>query len=507
MKTTSLYTFQSWFVLLSLSFLSTGCGLNPQTADVDLNNTLPEAKWTVYQEAVRKLGLMTQLYKTPQLNIMSKPIGDNTGAAVATRSEIPNDITEMVKSTLNAIGGNITYIPYDPSFIINSAETGYSGFDQKVIPDVVVTGGITEFDRGLVTKGDSANIDATIGDFGLSIEDQNKGSLAQVTLDFNLIDFKTLAAIPRIQAINGIKLHKATKEDSFGFTVKSVTFGAKGTIKKVQGRHAAIRLLTELSMVQLVGRYLQLPYWRLLPGGNQDDVVIDQLKEQYWSMSEPEKIAKIQSYLYLYNYPVNITGYLDANTNAALQKFAAQYNLNNPGVNEETFLALYTNIPVNFKTLQLSKTMPPMPDSFQLATQQTPQPVTTTTPLSNGEIRLWTDKSEYAIGEQMVVSFSVNQPMYVRLIVINSNGEISTLFPNPYQSDSYCKPGIIYQIPPANADFTLDIGKPRGIDKIRAIASNHPIAADEIAFLPNGQFDESKMSSFKVRAATDIVIQ
>ncbi len=498
-------------LLLGLTSVVASCGLNPQTADIDLNTTIPEAKLTIYQDAVRKLGMMSVIYSSAPLQIMSKNIGDNTGTSAATKAEIPRDITEIVKSTLNAIGGNVTFIPYDPDFLANSLNTGYSNFDNKMIPDVVVSGGITEFDRALVTKGDSAEAEVSLSEYGLSFEDRNKGSLAQVTLDFNMIDFNTLAGIPRIQAVNGIKLHKAVKEDSLGFTIKSVTFGAQGTIKKVQGRHAAVRLLVELSMVQLVGRYQKLPYWRLLPGGVRDEVVIDGVLTDYYEMSEAEKIVTMQSYLHLYGYAVQLTGQLDSVTQAALNEFSSQFDKQNLkiGVNQETYLALFENIPVDHKTQYRNKTMKGLNTSYAQA-----QEVRQTTPIESapalniegGKVALWTNKTDFTIGENMAVSFSVDKPMYVRLVVINSAGNVSTLFPNIHQNDSYCKPGVMYQVPPQQADFTLDIGGPAGIDKIRAIASATPIAAESLHFKQNGDFDESKMAKYPVRATADIVI-
>ena len=74
------------------------------------------------------------------------------------------------------------------------------------------------------------------------------------------------------------------------------------------------------------------------------------------------------------------------------------------------------------------------------------------------------------------------------------------------QNDSYCKPGVLYQVPPLQADFTLDVSGPAGTDKIRAIASSAPIAAESLHFTQNGDFDESKMAKFPVRASADIVI-
>ncbi len=300
-----------------------GCSLNPQNADIGSNETLPEAKVTIYQQAIDQLGLMTAVYGSAPLKIMTKDILDNTGTSVATNAEIPRDITEMVKSTLNGIGGNVLYIPYEPLFMQNTAGTGYSDYGDKILPQIILSGGITEFDRGLVTDGDSLDLDFEIGkEYGINFADQVKASLSSVTLDFNLIDFKTFTGIPRIQAIKGIKLHKAVREDSIGFTVKSATFGSRGEIKKVQGRHTAVRLLVQLSMLQLIGRYEKIPYWRLIPGAARDEIVIDRVLADYYAMSQKQQIQNTQALLYLHGYGVVPSGRMDTNTQLALQGFA-----------------------------------------------------------------------------------------------------------------------------------------------------------------------------------------
>ncbi len=497
-------------LLLSIALLHlTGCGLNPQNADVDINRTLPEAKVTIYQQAINKLGLMNFIYGSPSINIMANDITDNTGTSVATNAEIPRDITVMVKSTLNGIGGNITFIPYDANLMANMINTGYTEFADKRIPDVIVSGGITEFDRGLVTKGDSLDLDVEFAkEYGISFSDENKGSLAQVTLDFNLIDFRTFAGIPRIQAVNGIKLHKGVKEDSFGFTIKSATFGAKGTIKKVQGRHAAVRLLVQLSMVQIIGRYQKVPYWRLIPGATKDQYVIDQVLSDFYEKTNPEKIAAIQTFLYLHGHELKVSGQMDGATEAALQSFAQDHNITNPGINQDTYLVLFETTPIDIVTKFRRKTLP----KVTLAVLTLPQP-SRTMPLTKapesqtGSIKLWTDKTEYQIGDSMQVNFSVDEPMYVRIVDINAQGEVATLFPNAYQSDNYCVPGKVYSIPSPGAGFSLDIGGPAGTDKLRAVASKNPIPAEALYFTADGDFDDNKMAKLASRSAVDIVIR
>lgn len=190
---------------------------------------------------------------------------------------MPQNITEMLKSALNSIGGRVTFIPYDPAYMENSRITGYSKFENKIVPDVAVSGGITEFDRGLETRGKNLNAGVETEPFtnipdwfpgetiGMEYGQGQKTSTASITVDFNLIDFQTLSGLSRMQTVNTIKVYKGSNEKELGITMFGPTFGIKGSIKKVQGRHAAIRLLSRLSTIQIVGKYLKLPYWRLLP--------------------------------------------------------------------------------------------------------------------------------------------------------------------------------------------------------------------------------------------------
>lgn len=497
-----------------LLLLGSSCGLNPQNADLDLNESLPETKDTLFTKAINSLGMMGEIYGVKELRVMSKDISDTTGSSVATNAEIPRDVTEMVKSTINAIGGKVLFIPYDPQFMQNTALTGYSDYGDKKLPDIIISGGITEFDRALVTKGDSMDIDISMPKMGgIEFGDNNKSSLSSVTLDFNLIDFKTFAGIPKMQAINSVKLTKSTKEDSIGFTVKSATFGAKGDIKKIQGRHAAVRLIVQLSMIEILGRFQKIPYWRLIPNATRDEIVVEAVLSDFYSMNPAQQIAKAQEHLFMSGYQVDVSGQLDANTQNALQRFASDKKIASPVLNQEMFLSLFENVPIDQATIYRRKTLSsqvaiqntanfPITNSYQAA-QPSRQASGQNATKETGSIQLSTNKSQYHIGDRLTVNFSVNEPLYVRIVAINSQGEIATLFPNPYQSDSYCKPSRNYSIPPSGAKFTLDISGPPGKDKIRAIASHKPIPPDALSFTTNGQFDEGKMSSYSIRAATD----
>lgn len=357
-------SFLRFLLFLGICLLLGACaGVDPKSVDVQLPETAPEQKVTSYTQALRNLGLMSEIYSTGQLKIQSNPIGDNTGTSGSTGGEIPRDITEMIKSSLNTIGGNILFIPYDPAYIQNQMVTGYSNFDEKLIPDVVISGGITEFDRGLETRGDNTDVSAEANftnapsfmpskTLGFEYGEGSKTGLARITLDFNMLDFRTMAGIPRMNTVNTMEVTKGLSEKEIGITLFGPTFGSKGSVKKVQGRHNAVRLLVEVSMIQMIGKHLVLPYWRLLGEDSEaDQVVLSALKKSYYRMNAAQHIYNVQQWLFLQGHEVQPSGNLDERTLAALQQRYPGFTPANNDIDIETFLQAYLTIPINEKTL------------------------------------------------------------------------------------------------------------------------------------------------------------
>ncbi|MCD6527462.1 MAG: hypothetical protein J7K75_10775 [Desulfuromonas sp.] len=362
------YESKLYFVLqMGLAFcltvlLASCAAVDPGKVDVELKKTAPKIKVTTYSQALSDLGLMSEIYATGSLKIQSNPIGDNTGTAQSTGGEIPRDITEMIKSSLNSIGGNITFIPYDPAYMQNQMVTGYSNFENKLIPDVVISGGITEFDRGLETRGENTDVGAEAEFTGMkdwlpskrvSVDygSSSKDGLARITLDFNLLDFRTMAGIAKMNTVNSMEVAKAMGNKELGITIFGPTFGRKGSIKKVQGRHAAVRLLVELSMIQIVGKHLVMPYWRLLGDENEpDNIVITALQRSYYNLSEQQRTAMVQEWLYLHGYDVDVTGSIGTQTVAAMQNFEPTFD-GSHSISVDSFIEIYTTIPIDEKTL------------------------------------------------------------------------------------------------------------------------------------------------------------
>lgn len=126
---------------------------------------------------------------------------------------------------------------------------------------------------------------------------------------------------------------------------------------------------------------------------------------------------------------------------------------------------------------------------------------------SSDKIRLWTDKKEYQIGDAMEIFFEVTQPLYVQIIDVTPNGDITTIFPNPYQKESFCSPGNVYKIPPDNGDFILEVTPPSGIDRLKAIGNSSPISQETTIRTRGIQFTKKIVNSSEARTKLSFEIK
>jgi hypothetical protein len=147
-------------------------------------------------------------------------------------------------------------------------------------------------------------------------------------------------------------VYKGITEEELGFTLFGPTIGLRGSVKKVQGRHDAVRLLVQFSVIQLVGRFLDLPYWQLLDGAQPDPVVMENLRASYLQRSPLDQTLWLKRILWLHGHPVPVSAQMDADTKAALAKADAAYDGQSAYVPADTFIKLYLSVPVTDEAIQ-----------------------------------------------------------------------------------------------------------------------------------------------------------
>lgn len=497
-------------IALSCLILLLLCACVSKTIDYNLPKEAPTVKKTDYSDALRKLGRMTRVFNSPKIKIQTVGVVDDTGAAQATGGEIPYDITEMIKSAVNSIGGSVVFIPYDPHYLSNMYKLKYTTLQNKVKPDILISGGITEFDRSLVATGDSYDFG---GEFGMGsnapsgdLNFQDRNSISSVTLDLNLVDIESMAMVPRMQAVNSVRVYKGARDTEIGFSILGVTFGVKGSVKKIQGRHAAVRTLVELSILEVVGKYLGLPYWKCLDAGSAkpDPVVLETIKDRYYFASKQEKISMVQNLLRIYGYPVRQNGVLDKTTVSALKDCKAKYTISGNKLDEKFYEQLFINAPaitgraagpaaVEIKsgknTEQSSAASRPERPATTVATSTVEVQKHVQASSGTGKklkVDVWTDKREYTEGDNIVINIKGNTDFFAKVVYETASGDLVQLLPNMYRQVSYFKGGRVYSIPDTGDKFEMEIAPPFGNEKIIVYASQQPLGGVKLKGTESG---------------------
>lgn len=464
------------FFLLANILLLTSC---VKTAKVDLPSTEPVRKATQYSSPLRNLGKLSREISSELVTMTAPGIQDDTGASSFTSAEIPLDITEMLVSSINKIGGKVRYITYDPAFVSNLKATSVGGnLPNHIVPDYLIKGGITEFDRSLVTSGTGGQLGFSVGgkdEFGADASVQDKDSTSSISMDLNVALTHTMALVSRVSAVNTIKVHKGLSDHKFGIQFLTASFGLNNSVKKVQGRHAAVRMLVEYSTLELVGKLMRLPYWKCIPGASPDEEYIETLKEEFdFVWNDQKKIAHIQRLLPSYGFPeVKVTGKLDAPTMNALSKVCHSYNFSCKYLNSELFALLFRNAPVLGEKSKINN----VSNSASLGLKPIPLADTRIKTVQKPKLNVvvMSSKAHYKKGESLKFAFKGNRNFYGLLLMVSASGETIQLLPNPYRDRQFFESNKEYVVPSKQDPFNLQAWPPLGREELVLYASTKPL--------------------------------
>ena len=169
------------------------------------------------------------------------------------------------------------------------------------------------------------------------------------------MSFATQQMVPQIQASNVVKVLNFSSEDNASLGFYGDAFGFKLEGKYLQGRHSAIRTLVDLSVLELIGKATNTPYWRCIPNGTPDPVVVENMRAAYNGLTPELKLGLIQVTLRKYGEPVQVTHKFDDDTRRALEKVYAQRYASLGAVdvmNWDGFEPLFFGVPMAWENAQ-----------------------------------------------------------------------------------------------------------------------------------------------------------
>ena len=300
------------------TIILTGCN-NPGgmiTPKVELAENSPvEEKISKYTDALENLNEIMEVYRESGISLAVMPVENKTSAI----GKLPNDITIMVKSALNEIGDKVHVFQYSDQ-VLNDVKNLY-----------LVEGAITEFDTTNKTKrGFNVGVHGGKGrgEYDSDGSSDADDSISNMTIDFNMIDAATGAYVPQVHTSNSIKIVKKSASSDFGFSILGSGFGLSASASKAQGVHSAIRLLVDLSMVELIGKLREYPYWVAVSGGKVNQRLLRRMKRNFSRFPEEAKAIYITHLLSIIDPSIKPQQKkIDAKTKQAIINYKTKYGI------------------------------------------------------------------------------------------------------------------------------------------------------------------------------------
>jgi Domain of unknown function (DUF4384) len=128
----------------------------------------------------------------------------------------------------------------------------------------------------------------------------------------------------------------------------------------------------------------------------------------------------------------------------------------------------------------------PTPTGVKPPTQPTTPSPGVKPPIATGpaasEVKLWVDKTDYKVGDNLRVSFEASRDGYVTLVNVGTSGRITIIYPNGSEPENSVKGGRIYSVPAAGDPYELTLGGPAGVELLYAVFMTKPIRFTETNF-------------------------
>ncbi|MEI8078454.1 MAG: hypothetical protein WCH61_02345 [bacterium] len=306
----------------------------------------PTQRTTRYDTSLHRLGEMLKAYNVPTVKVQTKAILNATAG-----EGVPKDLAPMVTTALNKIGGSIQFIPYDPTYVFTEKELGEKL--DRTLPDVVVQGAITEFDKELVERKRAVEGDVLFGqgkgetNIRAGIEGDAAGG--RVALDLQVIAYRTQKMITGVQTSNRINVLKRENSNNLDVAIYGNGLGVKTGFAEKDGIHAALRLLVEISVLELVGKYCDIPYWRCVDGAPPDEEIIKAYRLNL--EDDPGAMARLKLFAFCHGEEINLQSLeFSPAEKAMVEKLKLQYGVTN---DLDLITKLWASVPIEQSVTRL----------------------------------------------------------------------------------------------------------------------------------------------------------
>lgn len=372
-----------------------------------------------------------------------------------------------------------------------------TGDESRMRPDYYIRGSITQMDDNAVRTNKGAGLSLPFLDFGVSKDD----AFDVISMDMSIGEVASRRILPSTSTSNTMVIKKSGRSGEAGGKVMKLGLSFNVDISRSEGVGATTRALVELGLIETLGKFTQVPYWRCLDTDLTNPAIRSQALEDFEGMKDKDRILFVQRKLggtmNRYRGPMN--GIMnDDLKNAILEYQAAAHLVADGTVNFDLYASLIDDVQNQLAAL------PSVP--VEAAAYIPPPAAVATTSGSSAatipasfNLNLQTERGArptFKVGEFLNLSLSMNGSGTAYCYYEDVTRTTARIFPNQFHADSSLKSGTVMHLP--TSGFKIRFDQP-GRERVACIG------ADRELLVPSSLVGARDLTPLKVKSVDDIV--
>lgn len=374
------------------------------------------------------------------------------------------------------------------------------------LPDFYIRGSITQMDDNAVRNTKGFGIALPFLDLGFSKDD----AFDLISMDMSVGDAASRRILPETSTSNTMVIAKGGRSGEAGGKIGKAGLSFSLDLSRSEGVGATTRTLIELGLIEVLGKFTRVPYWKCLDIESTNPVMMDQAREGFDSLPMKERVLFVQRKLggSMNRYKGPIDGVMSEQLKNVIAEYQKDVGLIADGrLNFDLYYSLLDDIQNQLAAMPLS---PQRPAPLPVMAAQQPPAAPAPAPMAQAQvqasampfqIRLESERGArptYRVGEFLNMNLSLTAPGAVYCYYEDVARNTARIFPNQFYSNSMLNAGNLMRLP--SGGFKIKFDRP-GRERVACIGDDREVV------VPQSLSGTRDLARLPVRSLDDVINQ
>lgn len=431
--------------------------------------------------------------------VTSAGIPDETGKVRTGTKEML--ITAISKMTIKS--GAFEFIDFHSQGDDLGNLFAMKGGSPTKLPDFYIRGSITQMDDNAVRNNKGFGISLPFMDLGFSKDD----AFDLISMDMSVGDASSRRILPETSTSNTMIISKSGRSGEAGGKVAKAGLSFNLDLSRSEGMGATTRTLVELGLIETLGKFTRVPYWKCLDIDSTNPTMMDQAREGFDSLKEKDRILFVQRKLggSMNRYKGPIDGIITDQLKAAIAEYQKDVGLIADGrLNFDLYYSLFDDTQNQLAALPVTPqrqaaAMPSMPQPAPAPAAFAPAAAQQSA--TNFQVRLSSDRGTrptYKVGEFLNITLSLSAPGMAYCYYEDVARNTARIFPNQFNASSMLNAGGV--MPLVGGGFKIKFDR-RGRERVACVGDDREVV------VPSALKGTRDLAPLPVRSLDDVLGQ